>query len=378
MDLENLRNEIDKVDDELFELFKKRMDLSRDIARTKESEGVGITNRIREREILTRMAKKDPELKTYTRLLYNTLFSASKSLQREEMMGETELVRSLKQAVETTERQFPREGVVAIQGSEGSYSQQAALKLFPYGEVMFFKQFSDVFDAVRSGLAEYGVVPIENSSNGSVKEVYEVMKEREFSIVRGTKLFIDHHLLVKPGAKLEDIREIVSQRQALGQCSDFLTDHPDIAAVEYVDTALAAALVAESNRRDLAAIASRYSGDLYGLDALPVPIQNSENNYTRFICISREPKIFPGSNKISLMVSAPHEPGGLFNVLARFTALGLNITKIESRSISGLDFEFIFYFTFDGSVEMTEVQWLLDDLQSSSEHFQFLGNYLEV
>lgn len=378
MDLENLRNEINEVDDELFELFKKRMALSRDIARTKESEGVGITNRIREREILTRMTKKDPELKTYTRLLYNTLFSASKSLQRQELLGETELVKHLKKAVETTERQFPREGVIAIQGSEGSYSQQAAYKLFPYGEVMYFKQFSDVFDAVNSGLAEYGVVPIENSSNGSVKEVYEVMKEREFSIVRGTKLFIDHHLLVKPGAKFEDIKEIVSQRQALGQCSDFLTAHPEITAVEYVDTALAAALVAESDRRDLGAIASRYSGDLYGLDALPVAIQNSENNYTRFICISKEPKIFPGSNKISLMVSAPHEPGGLFNVLARFTALGLNITKIESRSISGLDFEFIFYFNFDGSVEMPEVQWLLDDLQSSSEHFQFLGNYLEV
>ncbi len=378
MDLETLRNEINEVDDELFELFRKRMALSRDIARAKEAEGVGVTNRIREREILTRLSKKDPELKSYTRLLYNTLFSASKSLQRQELMGESELVTNLKKAVETTERQFPREGVIAIQGSEGSYSQQAAFKLFPYGEVMFFKQFADVFDAVKSGLADYGVVPIENSSNGSVKEVYEVMKEREFSIVRGTKLFIDHHLLVKPGAKLEDIREIVSQRQALGQCSDFLTAHPEITAVEYVDTALAAALVAESDRRDLAAIASRYSGDLYGLDALAVPIQNSENNYTRFICISREPKIFPGSNKISLMVSAPHEPGGLFNVLARFTALGLNITKIESRSISGLDFEFIFYFNFDGSVEMPEVQWLLDDLQSSSEHFQFLGNYLEV
>lgn len=378
MDLENLRDKINEVDDEVFKLFKERMALSREIARTKQAEGIGVTNRIREREILTRMTKKDPELKTYTRLLFNTLFSASKSLQRQELLGVSPLVETLREAVITTERQFPREGMVAIQGSEGSYSQQAAYKLFPYGEVMFFKQFSDVFDAVNSGLAEYGVVPIENSSNGSVKEVYEVMKKREFSIVRGTKLFIDHHLLVKPGAELKDIREIISQRQALGQCSDFLTANPHISAVEYVDTALAAALVAESDRRDIAAIASRYSGDLYGLDALAVPIQNSENNYTRFICISKEPKIFPGSNKISLMVSAPHEPGGLFNVLARFSALGLNVTKIESRSMSGLDFEFIFYFDFEGSVEMPEVQWLLDDLQSSSEHFQFLGNYMEV
>lgn len=378
MDLEELRSKIDTVDDAIFELFEQRMALTKDIAREKQSEGLGVQNKIREREILARLSKKDPELMTYTRMLYNTIFSVSKSLQRQHLFAGSDYTKQLQEAVKSTDPQFPRGGIIAVQGAEGSYSQQAAYRIFPYGEVMFFKQFSDVFDAVNSGLCDYGVVPIENSANGSVKEVFEVMRQKEFSIVRGTKLFIDHQLLVKPGVKLSEVKEIVSQAQALGQCSDFLNTNPHIKATEYVDTALAAELVAKSDRRDIASISSKYSADLYGLEALPVKVQNSENNYTRFICISKDLKIYPGSNKISIMVSAAHEPGGLYNVLARFAALDLNITKIESRSISGMDFEFNFYFNFDGSVEMAEVQWLLNDLRGSAERFQFLGNYMEV
>lgn len=243
---------------------------------------------------------------------------------------------------------------------------------------MFFKRFENVFEAVDKGLCEFGVIPIENSSNGSVKEVYEAMKDQKFYVVRSHKQFIDHHLLVKPGTKLSDIREIISQRQALGQCSEFLSANPQIVAEEFMDTALAAEEVANSDRKDLASISSKYCADLYGLEALPVQVQNSENNYTRFICITKNIRIYPGSNRISLMISAPHEPGGLYHILARFAALGLNITKLESRSISGRDFEFIFYFDFEGSIDMPEVQWLLEDLRTSSEHFQFLGNYSEI
>lgn len=378
MDLEELRNKMNKVDDAIFELFEQRMALTQDIAREKQNEGLGVQNKNREREILTRMSKKNPELVTYTRMLYTTLFSVSKSLQRQKLFAGTDYTKHLQEAVKTTDHQFPRGGIIGVQGSEGSYSQQAAYRIFPYGEVMYFRQFGDVFDAVNSGLCDFGVVPIENSSNGSVKEVFEVMRQKEFSIVRGTKLFIEHQLLVKPGVKLSEVTEILSQRQALGQCSDFLSANPQILATEYMDTALAAEFVAKSSRRDIASISSKYCADLYNLEALPVNIQNSDNNYTRFICIAKDLKIYPGSNRISLMVSAPHEPGGLYNVLARFAALDLNITKIESRSISGLDFEFNFYFNFDGSVEMAEVQWLLNDLRSSSERFQFLGNYMEV
>ena len=378
MEIKKVREEIDRVDDRIFDLFRERMELVKDVARAKENEGLGIRNRIREREILTRLGKKDESISTYTRILYNTLFSVSKSLQTELLYDESDFVRELKGAVANTPALFPRKGTVAVQGAEGSYSQQAAYRMFPMGEVMFFKRFENVFDAVGKGLCEFGILPIENSSNGSVKEVYEAMKNHRFSVVRSSKQFIDHHLLAKPGARLSDIREVISQRQALGQCSAFLRDNPQILAEEYMDTALAAAEVAASDRMDLASISSKYCADLYGLQALPVKVQDSENNYTRFICITKDMRIYPGSNKISLMVSAPHEPGGLYHLLARFAALGLNITKLESRSLSGRDFEFIFYFDFEGSIDMPEVRWLLEDLRASSEHFQLLGNYLEV
>lgn len=374
MGLQEIRQEIDRVDDQIFELFEERLALSRAVAQEKKAEGAGVRNKMRERDILLRMSRKDPEMATYTRMLYNTLFSVSRSLQWNEM-NSTE---SIQDSIRFMKGPFPREGVIAVQGAEGSYSQQAADRMFPLGEVMFFRTFEDVFQAVHQGLCDFGVVPIENSSNGSVKEVFEVMSEHEFSVVSATKLFIDHRLLVKPGVKFEDITEIISQRQALGQCSDFLLNHPHIRAEEYMDTAMAAAHVAGSPRRDLASISSKYCAELYGLEALPIRIQNSENNYTRFICISREIQVYPGANKISLMVSAPHEPGGLYHILARFAALGLNITKLESRSISGQDFEFVFYFDFEGSVEMDEVSWLMEDLKANSERFQFLGNYQVV
>lgn len=374
MELQDIRNKIDRVDDEIFTLFAERMALAREVAKEKKKEGTGIRNRMREREILQRQAKKDPQLATYTRMLYNTLFSVSKSLQWSETNGKGDI----REKIRFLDGPFPREGVIAVQGTEGSYSQQAAERMFPMGEVMFFRTFADVFQAVKQGLCDFGVVPIENSSNGSVKEVFEVLSHYDFSVVRETKLFIDHRLLVKPGVKLEEIREIFSQRQALGQCSDFLLKHPEIRAEEYMDTAMAAAFVANSERRDVASLSSKYCAELYGLEALPVKIQNSENNYTRFLCITKDVEVYPGSNKISLMVSAPHEPGGLYHILARFAALGLNITKLESRSISGQDFEFNFYFDFEGSLEMPEVRWLMQDLHDNSERFQFLGNYQTV
>lgn len=374
MELQDIRNKIDRVDDEIFTLFAERMALAREVAKEKKKEGTGIRNRMREREILQRQAKKDPQLATYTRMLYNTLFSVSKSLQWSETNGKGDI----REKIRFLDGPFPREGVIAVQGTEGSYSQQAAERMFPMGEVMFFRTFADVFQAVKQGLCDFGVVPIENSSNGSVKEVFEVLSHYDFSVVRETKLFIDHRFLVKPGVKLEEIREIFSQRQALGQCSDFLLKHPEIRAEEYMDTAMAAAFVANSERRDVASLSSKYCAELYGLEALPVKIQNSENNYTRFLCITKDVEVYPGSNKISLMVSAPHEPGGLYHILARFAALGLNITKLESRSISGQDFEFNFYFDFEGSLEMPEVRWLMQDLRDNSERFQFLGNYQTV
>lgn len=377
MDLDKTRMEIDSIDDKIFELYEQRMKLSAEVAEQKKENKLALVNKSREREILSRMSAKSEELKTYTRMLYNTLFSVSKSYQRSKLYGESEYRKELNEAVKNSPRIFPNSGIIAVQGTEGAYSQQACDKIFPMGDIMYFKTFGHVFDAVNKGLCDFGILPIENSSNGSVKEVYDLMLEKNFYIVRSYKLFIKHVLLAKQGTAMGNITEIVSHPQALEQCSEFLKEYPNVKTTYFSNTAAAAKYVAESDRDDIAAISSKYCAELYGLNVVKENIQNSENNYTRFICIAKDMLLYPGSGKVSLMLTAPHEPGGLYHIMAKFAALGLNITKLESRPISGSDFEFMFYFDFEGSIESEGVLELIDEFHRSSDRFAFLGNYQE-
>jgi len=170
----------------------------------------------------------------------------------------------------------------------------------------------------------------------------------------------------------------VSHEQAIGQCSEFLREHKDIKITVCENTAMAAQMVANSDRTDLAAISSKNCADLYGLTVLNSSIQNSEINYTRFICISKELEIYPGADKISLMLTLPHCPGSLYTTIAKFAALGLNLTKLESRPIPGKDFEFMFYFDFEASIYSEEVIRLLCDLEAGPDQFEFLGSYSEI
>ena len=378
MDLKEIRDKINEVDDQLLECFIKRMELSYEVAKAKHKEGLIIKNKSREREILDRVTKNAGEFAPYARLLYSTLFDLSKSYQSEFLLKSQELEDQIKEAVKNTPELLPKKGMIAVQGTEGSYSQQASDKLFPMGHLMYFDTFESVFDAVEQELCDYGVLPIENSSNGSVKEVYELMEKKNFSIISSFRLFIHHGLLGKKGIKKEDIKEIISHRQALEQCSGYLKKISGVEITSVRNTAMAAKTVSESDRKELAAISSLHCAELYGLEVIEDGIQNSDNNYTRFICISKKLEIYPGANKISIMLTASHEPGGLYKIIARFASLGLNLTKIESRSIVGRDFEFMFHFDFEGSVLMPEVMGLLSSLKKENPDFVFLGNYSET
>jgi len=232
-------------------------------------------------------------------------------------------------------------------------------RIFSLPNILYFRHFEGVFQAVQNGLCRYGILPIENSSYGSVTKVYDLMKKYDFHIAKSLKMLISHALLAKPETRMETITEIVSHEQAIGQCSEFLREHKDIKITVCENTAMAAQMVANSDRTDLAAISSKNCADLYGLTVLNSSIQNSEINYTRFICISKELEIYPGADKISLMLTLPHCPGSLYTTIAKFAALGLNLTKLESRPIPGKDFEFMFYFDFEASIYSEEVIRLL-------------------
>lgn len=379
MEISQLRAEIDAVDTQLTDLFCKRMELCAQIAGEKKEQGINVYDGAREREVRARVARQAGEpLDMYASMLYSMLFDLSRSYQIALSGAETDLTQRIRHAIAHTDSRFPRSGTIACQGVEGAYSQVACDKLFAMPEIIYFHGFEGVFQAVEKGLCDYGVLPIENSSNGSVNSVYDLMHRHDFHIVRSIRLHVDHKLVANPGASLSGIKEILSHDHALSQCSAFLNKHPDIKVTICENTAAAAKQVAKSGRTDIAAIASANCVALYGLSVLSDDVQNSKNNYTRFICIAKDLAIYPGADRISLMLSIKHEPGALYRMIAKFAALGLNLTKLESRPITGSDFEFLFYFDLEASVLSEDVVRLLGECEAAGGLFVFLGSYSEI
>lgn len=378
MELNELRNEINIIDDEIASLFQKRMDAVAKIAEFKKEHNVPVRAGSREREILYRVTditRKD--LEEYTKVLFNTIFDLSRNYQHTKIIDRTSPLREkIEKAAESTANAFPTKAIVACQGVEGANSQIACTKLFSIPQIMYFNNFEGVFQAVENGMCQYGILPIENSSAGSVTQVYDLMVKYKFYIVKSLKLKIEHCLMAKPDAKLSNIKEVVSHEQALNQCSEFLKNHPEIKVTIMENTAKAAKFVSESDRNDIAAIASANCAELYGLSVIESDIMNTDHNYTRFICISKNLEIYPDSNKITFMVSLSHEPGSLYSLLSKFSTNGLNICKIESRPINGKDFEFRFYFDVDTNVRSEDTLKILSQLEDN-EFFVFLGNYNE-
>ncbi len=379
MDLKDLRAQIDAIDDQLVDLFCQRMEVSAKIADHKKTNGMPIFVPAREREKLADVAQKSgDEMSNYTRVLYSMLFELSRSHQGKCNGQISPLYEEITQAIEDTPKLFPQAPMVACQGVEGAYSQIACEKIFKNPFIMYFKNFEGVFSAIDKGLCQYGILPLENSTAGSVKKVYDLMIQHNFSIVRTFRLKVDHNLLVKPGVKLSEIREIYSHEQAINQCSEFLHTLPGVTVIPVANTAMAAEMVSKSDRRDVAALSSRSCAELYDLECLAASIQDKGNNRTRFICISKNLEIYPGSDKSSIMMILPHRPGSLYKFLARLYVLGINVTKLESRPIPDRDFEFMFYFDLETSIYSEEFVQLMCELDGMCEEFKYLGSYCEV
>ena len=379
MEIGELRKEIDSIDRELVKLFRARMDISAQVADYKRERNLPIFVPAREREILQQVAEMaGPEMAGYTRILYSTIFELSRSYQAKRNGSQTALFQEITQAIENTPKLFPQSAMVACQGVEGAYSQLACEKIFKSPMILYFKNFDGVFSAIEQGMCQYGILPIENSTAGSVNQVYDLMIQHNFSIVRTFRLKVDHNLLVNPGAKLEDIKVIYSHEQAINQCTGFLRKLPGVNVEAVANTAVAAEMVASSGRTDVAAISSRSCAQLYKLDNIASSIQDKGNNRTRFICISKNLEIYPGSDKTSIMMVLPHKPGALYKVLARLYTLGINVTKLESRPIPDREFEFMFYFDLDTSIYSEEYVQLMCELDELCEEFKYLGSYTEV
>ena len=379
MELKELREEIDVIDRELVELFKKRMGVSAAVAEYKRQNGMAVLDPSRERALLAKVSElSGEEFEEYSRILYSTILDVSRSYQHSKLDTASSLYDEITDALENTPKLFPQRAVIACQGVEGAYSQIATERLFELPTICYYPTFDSVFSAIESGECKYGVLPIENSTAGSVKKVYELMLCHNFHIVRSVRIKIDHNLLSKPGKKLSDIKEIFSHEQAISQCSGFLKANPQIKVTVVANTALASKMVAESDRDDVAALSSRFCAELYGLENIMPSIQDTGNNHTRFICISKEPEVYPGADKLTLMLVTPNKPGALYHVLSCFNALGVNMTKLESCPIPERDFESMFYFDFTVSVYSDALKRLLCELEARGEKFRLLGAYSEI
>ncbi|MCI9671466.1 MAG: bifunctional chorismate mutase/prephenate dehydratase [Lawsonibacter sp.] len=378
MELSEIRAKIDAVDDQLLALFLERMELSEAVAAYKNEHKLPILNRTREREILAKVTEKAGDKERYAYHLYSTLFELARSRQAELISAPTKVAERVRVSLESNSEVFPQTGMVACQGVEGANSQVACDRLFPRGNIVYVKSFGAVVSAVESGLCKFGVLPIENSSNGSVRAVYQLLQEHDLSVVRSTRLCIRHELLALPGTRLEDITEIYSHEQAIGQCSKFLGSLKDVKVVPCGNTAAAAKLVAESGNPRAAAISSHPCAALYGLECVNGDIQDSDNNYTRFICVTKDPVIYAGANKISLIIALDNKPGALYEVLSKLAALDIDMTKLESCPVAGSDFEFVFFLELEASVKDPSVLAMLEEMERSCAQFHFLGGYAEV
>lgn len=373
-DLSEIRVEIDKIDSELIELFKKRMDCAKAVGLYKKENNIPVLNQNRENEILDSVEEKGGEYGSHARLLFSNIMELSRALQHN-IVGSGKQLRA--DILNASSKMQTENVKVGYQGIKGANGHEATLKLFPYGEAVNYKTFADVFEAVDKGEIAYGVLPVENSTAGSVSAVYDLILKHRFYIVKTLDLPIDYCLAGLMQSELSDIEKVWSHSQSLSQCANYIAKH-NFASTPFENTAVAAREAASEKRLNVAAICSYKAAEEYGLKILDNHLQDDKGNTTRFIVISKTLCIPENANKISLCFSLPHVTGSLYGLLCRFNSLGLNLTKIESRPRKGKDFEYLFYLDFSGSVHSYNVIDLISQLSEEMPEFSFLGNYCEL
>ena len=374
MDLQELRAQIDAVDEQIVDLFEKRMEISGQVARYKIETGRKVFDPTREKEkIASVQAMTHTDFnRTGVGELFEQIMSMSRKLQYQILTEKGSLGRLPFIPVDSLEMDRTR---VVFQGAEGAFSQAAMIQYFGEGINSFHVDtFRDAFCAIEEGSADFAVLPIENSTAGIVNEIYDLLVEFENYIVGEQIIKIEHCLLGLPGTKMEEIRTVYSHPQSLMQSARFLSAH-EWRQISLPNNAFAARKVADDGDRSQAANAGEDGGEVYGLEVLQKPVNQSATNSTRFIIITNQKIFLKEAKKISICFEVPNESGSLYHMLSHFIYNNLNMTKIESRPIEGRNWEYRFFIDFDGNLEDSAVKNALRGLRDEARNMRILGNY---
>ena len=380
-DLQQCRAEIDRLDRQIVALFEERMAVCREVGAYKVAHHLPVLDEERERQVLQAKAEllQDAGLRPQVIALFETIMAGSRSLQRR-MVTETDPAKAGDLEAYQTMRHWSGQPLteqrVLYQGQPGAYCEEAAMGFFGDDcQRMNLKTWDGVFRGVKEGFGDFGVVPIENSSTGSINDVFDLLGQFGCYIVGEQIVPVRHCLVALPDASMDTITDVYSHAQGFAQCRPFLGEHPKWEHHEMVNTAVSAKFVAESGDSTKAAIASRRAAELYGLQILQSAINENVRNYTRFLIVAAEPRFPEDANKISVRFIIPHREGSLCRILQIFAQAGLNLEKLESRPVPESRWEYSFYADFTGNIRREEMDRGIRELIDAASSFRVLGNY---
>lgn len=375
-DLSEIRKEIDKIDKELLELFEYRMELSLSVADYKKLKGMPVYDPEREKEklkILRDMVRNkknaDAVSDLFTQIMLLSRRAQYSALKIYNDLGFTPIDRFIAE----------NETKIAYYGEMGSYTEQAMLEYFNgQGMGIPMKTFEEVMESLKMGRVDYGVLPIENSSTGTLSDIFDLLAEYDNYIIGEHVITIDHNLWGLPGANILNLKKVYSHPQGLLQCSNFLKQYPYLKQIDGGSTASCAKRVLQEKDITQAAIASKRAGEANGLELLQASIHNEEHNRTRFIIISNERLYLPIANRISICFVLPHRSGSLYHILSHFIHNNINLTRIESRPTKGKAFSYRFFVDFEGNLENDQIKNALYSIKEESLELKILGAYVPV
>lgn len=374
-ELSEIRKEIDQIDQQLVELFKQRMDCAKDVAEYKRGSNKAIYDPKREQSKIETLTKgqDQPFMAKAIEEIFLQLMSISRRYQYSILSQQDTYIE--RQFEEIDELEINENTKVVYQGIPGAYQEQAMVQYFGESVNNFnVPEFKDVVESLDQGKADYGVLPIENTSAGTVSGIYDMILDYDICVV-GEETVECHHVLAGlPGTKLQEIKKVYSHPQGLMQCKKFL-DTKDWEQVKVANTAISAKKVADDKDITKAAICSERAAKLYGLEILKREVNYEGNNTTRFVIMSKKKQYRKDAKKVSISFSAPHESGSLYNILTHFMFNDVNMSNIESRPLPGRQWEYGFYVDVVGNLNDPAIQNALTGIREETKDFKILGNF---